>query len=420
MKTRYEAALDWLYEQKKSQKRKDLFRIKECIKLLNIQINYPVFHIAGTNGKGSTASFLQQMLLLKGEKVGMFVSPYVISFNERIEINGKYITDEEVIFYIDKLKEFSKKYQEDYKDTIPFFELTFLMALLYFQDKRIDILVLECGLGGLLDVTNAIEKKAAIITNIGFDHMAQLGNSLEEIATHKLGITRPNVPCFTTVDEQMIPYFSKYAQNNHIPMYFIQPEISHIIMMKDGTEFNYNRRIYHTSLRGLYQAYNAGLAIAVIKHFYPDYKEELIDQALKTTAWPGRFELIQENILLDGAHNLPGVEALCRSLKDFYSKKKIKIVFTALKDKASKDMLKVLDEVAIQYYFTTILDKRASNIEEFVLYTQRPYEIFNDYKDAIHKAVLHLKKDELLVITGSLHFISEVRRIWMEVKDNAV
>lgn len=416
MKESYEEALEWLYEQKKSQKRKDLSRIKECISLLNISISYPVFHIAGTNGKGSTATFLEQMLMLKGKKVGMFVSPYVVSFNERIEINGNYIEDEKVVHYIKRLKEFSKNYQEMYCDSIPFFELTFLMALLYFQEEKIDILVLECGLGGLLDVTNAIEKQAAIITNIGYDHMAQLGNTLEEIALHKLGITRPNLPCFTTVDEKMIPYFKEYSKANHIPMHFVTPYISDIQMKKDGTDFHFKAKRYHTSLRGLYQAYNASLAILVIQYFYPDYKEEWIDQALLSAKWPGRFELIQDNILLDGAHNLPGVLALCNSLKAYYSRKRIKIVFTALKDKATNDMLKILDEVAYAYYFTTILDKRASNLKDFIKYTKRPYEVFNDYKEAISTAIQNLEKNDLLVITGSLHFISEARKLWIEGK----
>lgn len=410
----YETALAWLYEQKKLHKREDLTRIKECIKLLNIKTTYPILHIAGTNGKGSTASFLAQMLLLKGKKVGLFVSPYVISFNERIEFNGCYISDEEVIFYTNKLKEFSVFYQEHYQDTIPFFELTFLMALLYFEKQNIEVLVLECGLGGFLDVTNALDKKVSIITNIGYDHMAQLGNTLEEIASHKLGITRPGIPCFTTVDEYLIPYFKAYAKKNHIEMHFIKSHVSDITMNEEGTTFVYDNEVYQTTLKGLYQAYNAGLAIAVMKYLDPKYPDDLLKHALQKTTWPGRFEFIKENILIDGAHNIDGIKALCESLRISYPNRKIKIIFTALKDKAFKEMLEILDVIAHKYYFTTIMDKRAGNAIEFTEFTKKPYEVISNYETAIHTAISELKDDELLVITGSLHFISEARKNLLE------
>ena len=411
----YESALAWLYEQKKSHKREDLTRIKECIKLLNIKTNYHILHIAGTNGKGSTASFLSQMLLLKGKKVGLFVSPYVISFNERIEINGSYISDEEVVFYTNKLQKFSIFYQENYQDTIPFFELTFLMALLYFEKENIEVLVLECGLGGLLDVTNALDKEVAIITNIGYDHMAQLGNTLEEIANHKLGITRPGVPCFTTVDDSLIPYFKDYAKKNHIEMHFIKSDVSNIKMNEEGTSFVYDNEEYQATLKGLYQAYNASLAIAVMKYLDSKYPEDLLRLALQKTAWPGRFEFLKENVLIDGAHNIDGIKALCESLKASYPNRKIKIIFTALKDKDFREMLERLDFIASKYYFTTIIDKRAGNALEFTEYTKKPYEVIGDYQEAIHKALLELSGEELLVITGSLHFISKVRRTLLEM-----
>ncbi|MDE6660224.1 MAG: bifunctional folylpolyglutamate synthase/dihydrofolate synthase [Anaeroplasmataceae bacterium] len=411
----YEEALAWLYSQKKSHRREDLSRIKECIELLNIKTNYPILHIAGTNGKGSTASYLSEMLILKGKKVGLFVSPYVISFNERIEVNGKYISNEEVLAYTNELEELSKYYQETYQDTIPFFELTFLMALLYFEKQNIEVLVLECGLGGLLDVTNALEKKVAIITNIGYDHMAQLGNTLEEIAYHKLGITRTGIPCFTAVDEVLMPYFKEYAKMHNVDMHFVKPMISNISMAKDGTHFTYDSIPYKTALKGLYQAYNAGLAIAVMKYLDSSYPKELLDNALRNTTWPGRFEYVEKNIILDGAHNIDGIRALFETLKRAYPSSKIKVIFTALKDKAFPEMLKILDTVTHKYYFTTILDKRASSPSDFTSLTEKSYEVIEDYKEAISKAISDLDEEELLVITGSLHFISEARKEILEV-----
>lgn len=406
----FDNALDWLYNQKKSKKKEDLLRISRCIELLNIKTNYDIIHIAGTNGKGSTASYLNEMLKLKYNKVGLFVSPYVICFNERIEINSNYISNEEVLFYINYLKQFSKEYYENFNDTISFFELTFLIALLYFEKNNIDILILECGLGGLLDVTNVLNKKVSVITNIGYDHMQQLGNTLEEIAIHKLGITRKNVTCFTTVNDSLIPFFKEYALKNDININYVMNDIKDIYIKDFKTYFKYKNEEYKSCLEGTYQAYNASLAIAVIKYLDNNYPKKLIDQALDNTFWPGRFEHIKDNIIIDGAHNIDGIKALCNNLKN-YQNKKIKVIFTALKDKEIKGMINILDEVTDLYYFTTINDKRASNLIDLSILTCKPYLEFEDYKKALNEALINLKNDELLVVTGSLHFISIIRKI---------
>lgn len=406
----YDKALEWLYNQKKSKKKEDLVRITRCIELLNIKADYDIIHIAGTNGKGSTASYLNEMLKLKYNRVGLFVSPYVICFNERIEINSKYISNSEVLFYINYLKKFAEEYYESYNDTVSFFELTFLMALLYFEKNNIDILVLECGLGGLLDVTNALNKKVSAITNIGYDHMQQLGNTLEEIALHKLGITRKNVPCFTAVDKSLIPFFEEYSFKNNININYVIKDIEAIYIKDNKTHFKYKNEEYQASLEGNYQAYNASLAIAVMKYLDNNYPKKLIDQALNNTFWPGRFEHISDNIIIDGAHNIDGIKALCNSLKN-YQNKKIKVIFTALRDKEIKSMLTLLDEVASFYYFTTIDDKRAVNTNDFIGLTKNPFILFDNYKEALNEAQRILKDDELLVITGSLHFISVIRKI---------
>lgn len=403
-------ALDWLYNQKKSKRKEDLLRITRCIELLNIKTNYDIIHIAGTNGKGSTASYLNEMLKLKYDKVGLFVSPYVICFNERIEINSNYISNDDIIFYINYLKNFAEEYYEKYNDTISFFELTFLMALLYFEKNNIDILVLECGLGGLLDVTNALNKKVSVITNIGFDHMQQLGNTLEEIAIHKLGITRKGVPCFTTIDDSLIPFFTQYSLKNDININYVSKDIKDIYVKDNKTYFKYKNEEFMSCLEGNYQAYNASLAIAVIKYLDNNYPKKFIDQALNNTFWPGRFEHIKDNIIIDGAHNIDGIIALCNNLKNYYNKK-IKVLFTALKDKEVKTMINILDEVTNFYYFTTINDKRASNLIDLSILTKKPYLAYEEYEKALNEALKDLNNDELLVITGSLHFISIIRKV---------
>ena len=402
------SALDWLYCQKKSQKREDLSRIDYCIKSLDLKLKYKKIHVAGTNGKGSTICMLKRILELKGYNVGIFISPFVICFNERIQINGEFIADELVINYCNQLKAFAEKYYEDTSDTIPFFELTFLMALLHFDCNNIDVAIIECGLGGKLDATNCLDTDLQIITNIGYDHMQQLGNTLEEIAEHKLGITISGKKCLTCVDSSLKDYFNKYSDSNNVEMVYVNEKIDNI-ESNEYLEFSYKGIFYKARLNAYYQANNAALAIEAAKQFDHSINEDLINKALTSSYWPGRFEYVRENIIIDGAHNIHGINALVESVKNKYRNKKIKIVFTALFDKLIKEMIEALDTIADSYYFTTIVDKRATEISLFEGLTKKPYQLIENVEKALKKAVKELNTDEILIITGSLHFISIVR-----------
>ena len=281
------------------------------------------------------------------------------------------------------------------------------MALLYFAKNSIDYAIIECGIGGLLDATNVLDSDIAVITNIGYVHMQQLGSTLEEIAYHKLGITKPNKPCFTAVDNYLKEYFENYAEINKVDLRIITDKVSNIVE-DTNLLFSYEDERYETILKASYQAYNAALAISVIRYIDNNYPKKLIDKALMEVSWPGRYEYIAKNIIIDGAHNIHGIDALVNSLKKYNCK--IKIVFTALHDKSIQEMIASLDKVASKYYFTTINDKRATNSNEFINYTTKDYEVFADYKEALTKAQKELKADEILVVTGSLHFISQVRK----------
>lgn len=411
MFTTIDMVYSWLFNQRKAQKRENLDRIKLCAKELAIdKPNYKIIHIAGTNGKGSTAVMIKNMLALSGKHVGLFVSPYVISFNERIQINDRYISNAEIMHYGNILYEYSKKYEEKYHDIIPFFELTLLMALLYYKDRNIDILVMEAGLGGLLDATNFLDTNLSIITNIGFDHMAQLGNTLEEIAIQKLGIARCNHPLITAVDSSLIPLFKSYLDKIDAKLIYVSPFIKDI-NLKDKTEFTYKDERYSLSLLGEYQAYNAALAIEAVKYIDPSYPKDFIDYALKNTIWPGRMEIVSAHpkIILDGGHNIHAIKASVLSIAKMKGNKKVKVLFTALYDKDYKAMLKELDKIASYYYFTGLDDLRATDPKLFAENTKVPYLIKNTFEEALDEAIPNLLNDEILFITGSLHFISQVR-----------
>ena len=403
---------NYLYNQKKSAPRENLDRISRCAKLLNINTPYKKIHVAGTNGKGSTCQYIKNMLALKNLHVGMFVSPFVISFNERIQINDRYISDSEIMHYMNILYDFNKKYELEYNDHLPFFELTLLMALMWFSDRNIDIAIIECGLGGLLDSTNFLDYDLALITNIGFDHMQQLGNTLESIANHKLGIAKPNMTCITTVDNSLRSYFTDYAKKNNVNMIFVDG-ISNIKVL-DKTYFEYKNNKYASNLLGEYQAYNASLAIEAVKYFDNDYPNTLIEYALENIKWPGRMEVLNEKplILLDGAHNIHAINAITNTIINLKGNKKIKTIFSALQDKEYPKMIKKLEEITDFFYFTKIVDLRQIEDIHFEEYTKREYVINNDFKNCLDLAINDLKNDEILLITGSLHFISQVREYY--------
>ncbi len=397
---------DYLYNQKKLTKRENLNRIIYAKEKLNIKTNYKIIHVAGTNGKGSTATMIKSILMLKNMHVGLFVSPYVISFNERIQINDRYISDSEIMHYANILYNFNERYKEEFNDVIPFFELTLLMALMYFEDRNIDLAVIECGLGGLLDSTNFLNTDLAIITNIGYDHMAQLGNTLEDIARHKLGIIKDNMKCITAVSKDLMPQFNEYAKSKNAKIINICDDVSDIYL-DNYTNFKYKGIKYRTNLLGEYQAYNASIAIEAVKYFDKNIPNEIIEFALGTIYWPGRFEIFSEKplIIIDGAHNIHAIKALTNSLNKYYDTK-FNVVFSALVDKDYGSMIAELDRIANKFYFTTINDLRKTDPTVFSHFTNKEFNIYDDYIKAIEEAK---KENNPILITGSLHFISIVR-----------
>lgn len=405
-------ALNWLYTQKKLNKRENLWRIEKCAMDLDCIPSYKVIHIAGTNGKGSTATFLKNILKNTGKHVGFFVSPFVICFNERIQINDRYISNAEIMHYLNILYDYSNKYFNEFNDVIPFFELTLLMALLYFKDRNVDMAIIECGVGGLLDATNFIKTDLAIITNVGYDHMNTLGDTLIDIANHKLGIIKNGIDAISNPSDELEQYFITYAIQHDSNMTIPKHEVSDI-KVSNKTEFKYKGIPFSCALLGNYQAYNASLAIEAARRIDNTIPDDLINAGLMDAVWPGRMEIISNNplVIIDGAHNIHGIEALVSSIKEITRDKKIKVIFSALADKAFDKMLNKLDTISDSYYFTAINDLRATDPNVFKEYTKKEYTIINNLEECINTAIRQLKDDEALLITGSLHFISMVREI---------
>ena len=230
-------AVAWIEHQVKFKPKTDLDRMRAAANALgNPQNAYKIIHVGGTNGKGSVVSYIST-ILAKHMKVGTYTSPYILKFNERIKVNLDMIPDDLLLNYINQMFDFNESFKHSYGETLSFFELVTLIAFLYFKDQRVEIVVLEVGLGGLLDATNIVTPIASVITTIGFDHMQQLGNTLESIAYNKLGIVKPHIPLFTAVDADLWPQFEQDCQSKGSPIYIVKDEMI-AIESKEPLEFS--------------------------------------------------------------------------------------------------------------------------------------------------------------------------------------
>lgn len=401
-------AIFYIENIKRKEKRTNLNRMHSALEMLgNPERAYKVIHVAGTNGKGSTVSYLTNILMEAGFSVGSFISPYVIKFNERIMYNLSYISDEDLVKYANIIYDLKLKLEEE-DEVITFFEFITLMGLLYFKDKHVEFAVVEVGLGGVLDATNIFDHALRIITNIGFDHMNALGNTLSEIADKKLGILHENEKLISAVNESLLKQFEDHSKELNSRLYWVNKDIKDIEESFNGVSFKYKNEEFRTPLLGIFQVYNAALAIEAVRQIMPDISSRTIQSALDKTVWPGRLQIIKHKpiILIDGGHNIHGIDAVVKSIKGL-TNQKIHVLFTALKDKEIDKMLRALDEIASDYIFTTINDSRASSIMDILAVNQKPYKAIDDYKEAL-SYLDNFGPDEIILVTGSLHFISLV------------
>lgn len=395
--------INWIENIHRKERRKDLSRIETILDTIGRpQDSFKIIHIAGTNGKGSTAAYFKECLISEGYKVGFFTSPYLIKFNERIMINNSMISDEKLLNYANYLYPIIKEYEKDNDDIVPFFEVVTILGMYYFKEEKIDYAVVECGLGGRLDATNFVDPIASIITSVGLDHQNTLGESILDIAYHKAGIIKPQVPIFTVKNDGVMSIIEKEAIDKKAPLIVVDDIKS--IQLSDKTTFVYKDEFYETPLLGKFQAFNMALVIEAYNYLFGHRDASFYNEAVRKVFWPGRFEYLDYNLIIDGAHNVDAIKALVDSLKEL-DLPKITCVFTALKDKNYPTMLKVLDEVVDNYRFVAFNDSRGLTKEAFVGLTSRPYSLYDDYKLALDRP-----SDGMMLVTGSLHFISCVRR----------
>nr|WP_239584562.1 bifunctional tetrahydrofolate synthase/dihydrofolate synthase [Bacillus mobilis] len=383
-------------------------------------------HLAGTNGKGSTLTYMRYMLEDAKYKVGTFTSPYIETFNERISVNGTPITDEEITELVKMVKPVVEKLDETDLGKATEFEIITVMAICYFGKVNFcDVVLFETGLGGRFDSTNVIHPVLTIITNIGHDHMHILGDTLGEIAYEKAGIIKSGVPVITGVqDEEALQVIQKVAKENHANLYEIGNHFTalHKQSSKDGEQFDFTCPFatfadVRISMKGSHQVGNAALALMAVMYVktYLSFliEEEEIRTGLQEAYWIGRFEKLQSNpdVIIDGAHNPEGIESLVKTVESHYKDKNVIVLFTALGDKQLHNMVGQLETIADEIIFTTFAFDRAISADTLASYAKKESKlVFENWKEAIDTKVKMIGENDVFIITGSLYFISEVRK----------
>ena len=357
--------INWIESQRRFSPKVSLEKMRKiCDFFNNPQNNLKYIHVGGTNGKGSTVSFIKSMLIASGHTVATFTSPYITCFNERISYMNNMISNDDLLEIVNDIRLNYEKLQEELNDTPSFFELTTLIAFIYFAKLQPDYVVLEVGLGGLLDSTNIITPVLSIITNVNYDHMHVLGNTREEIALNKLGIVKENVPFITIEDDELLPLFKATAKQKNSKMVIVKKEYQNVSF---GEVMTFDYHDYHlvSNLQGFHQCENILLAINAIELLQVNISKEEIVEAIKNTFWPARLQVVSKKplVMIDGAHNIDGVKRLCQYLKTIKNDKQLVVIFAVSKDKMYLEMLNEISSVADKMILSEFSYKRSETAE---------------------------------------------------------
>ena len=391
----------------------------------NPQEHMNVIHVAGTNGKGSVCAYLNAMLIAQGKSTGLFISPHLIKINERIVINNKEISDSNLEKAFNKVMAVVERMLDEGMPHPAYFEFIYAIGMTAFYEADVNYAVLETGLGGRLDATNIVKKPiACAITNIGYDHMYILGNTIEEIAGEKAGIVKEGVPVFYA-DSGMNSnkVIEKVAQSVNVKCYKISNDKLSIIGIEDkhivfSRTSEYDKiNVWKLNNIGRYQPINAELAIEIMEFLFgEDGSYELWHKALKDLKWPGRMEEVLEGIYVDGAHNLSAVEGFVDTVR-LIDKPNI-ILFSAVDDKDYDSMIKYLCENVTSdiYVITKINDTRGTDTEvlkeTFEKYTEKKVIVKNDLDSAI-EYINSVREGRNVYCLGSLYLAGMIKRRFM-------
>ena len=417
---RYQQSLDYLYGLEKFGWIFGLTQVERILEAIgNPHREVQAIHIGGTNGKGSTAAMIASILRKEGYRIGLYTSPHLIRFTERIKVNGKEIGKEEIATLTGWMKE--RVEAAGITPPFTFFDFTTAMAFVYFKEKMVDLAVLEVGLGGRLDSTNVVDPLLSIITNIAKDHEEQLGKTILKIAGEKAGIIKDGRPLITAATQRPVLHlFSKVCREKRAPFLRVEKEFRYV--RSGERNFNYEglrRKLWgvYLNLSGPHQIVNATTALGAMEVLddlgYPVSNEAMIE-GLKEVEWPGRLETVcsSPKVILDGAHNPAGALVLKEALEKEFSYNHLILLVGMMKDKDIRSMLHLLAPLADHLILTRPhLDRAASPtlLKKALGKDGGKAEIVEDLKEAINKGLAMTKEEDLLCITGSLYTVGEAR-----------
>ena len=419
----YKEAISWLNSFQRFGIKLGLERIKYiCKKLGNPQDKYQIIHVGGSNGKGSVCQFLKSILCINGYRVGVYTSPHLQSLSERFVVDGKEISEKEIVSLVEKIKPIV----DEMEDIPTFFEVTTAMAFQYFSDRKVEYAIIEVGLGGRFDATNIVNPLVSVITNVSLEHQDRLGKKIEDISFEKAGIIKKNVAVVTAASGKALEVIKKKLIENNNSAIFVNKNFYEKISggidwqkyLIHGVLKDYSLRI---QMPGTFQGENLAVAIATVEALQRNgvfITDESIVKGAECTKHIGRMEIFGFNpvLLLDGAHNIAAIRALKDSIKKDFAFRKLILVIGILSDKNIDEMLEIITSVADLVIVTKSSNERACNqvvLKDKVLKAGFKKEIIVKEKlnDAIAYAKSVAKKDDLILITGSLFTVGDARYI---------
>lgn len=435
----YQETLDYLFGLQRFGIKLGLANITALLRHLgNPHSGLVAVHIAGSNGKGSTAAFLTSILRPSGRRVGLYTSPHLIDFSERIQVDGIPIATEKVVYFTNLIREVVEKMAQDgelwpadeprlpakdfnpQKATITFFEFTTAMAFLHFREAKVDITVLETGMGGRLDATNVIDPVLSLITPISPEHQQYLGRTLIQIAGEKAGIIKPGRPLLTSATQpRVLSLFRKKCAELSAPFYawkkdFSAKEVGHGEILFKGRSHQWND--LHLGLAGEHQVVNASLALAaaeVLMESGLDIEEKHIRNGLRATKWGGRLEWIETlRVLLDGAHNPAATRVLRKALQEGFPRRRLLLVVGIMADKEISRMMADLVPLADLVILTRPRMDRAATLDllrEQAAPFAKPMAEIADVGQALDHALTQAGEEDLVLVSGSLFTVGEAR-----------
>jgi dihydrofolate synthase/folylpolyglutamate synthase len=414
----YAEAVEYLYSLQKYGIKFGLSKTSNLLKAFgNPHRGQRYVHIAGTNGKGSVAAMVESILRTSGLKVGFYSSPHLVRFTERFRINGKEIPSESAACLVEELKAVM-----DPRQPPTFFEVTTAMGLIYFAREKVDIAVIEVGMGGRLDATNVIRPGVSVITNISFDHQAFLGSSLIGIAREKAGIIKRGIDLVTAATQRpVLELFRKTCEDKGAPFWRVGKNIRYRAAGNAINYYGFKRKLQdlELGLAGSYQHRNAALALSVIELLERRgfrVSEEHIREGLKSAHWPGRLQVASRDplLILDGAHNPGAIRCLSEAIREGFRYKRLILVLGVMADKDVRNILRGIVPMADYIFFARPEYYRAAAPETLMqeaLPLGKPGEIQPSLAKAIEKARDMADREDLILVTGSLFTVGETMAI---------